>query len=372
MDMRGVKAALVLLILIGLGCGTALAADELAGASQGVEKPSVSRLRAAIEGDSIVLSWNGSGNSGTACIVYRSRTPFSPETMEKAQRLGSVDAGAGQYSDSPPAGMDWYYLVLVLDKDGLPAQVFLPMQTMTKVPLRIELPANVGKTETAPPSPTRNVKAEAPRMESQAGKQASQVAAPPPAQEKIADSLKPASLETEKAAEKPVALPLPGDNIPVDVDERDAPLPIFLFNSGIPTSNAQDDLAHGEAASLDPEAEKAAQALLAAGREGGPPPPSIQVIPARDAVAGEDDLVLIAQGIMKGRDWASGRDRLKAYLEGRHAELDKARASYYLGICLVELGSLDEGIYHLLRARDAFPVEAKPWIDYATDLLGGR
>jgi hypothetical protein len=384
MDMRGIKASLPLVVFLAAAAGLAAegpaasapGAMETPGvAAPGAALPGVSRLRASVEGLSVVLTWVDSQGPATSYVVYRSRQAFGPEVLPKALRLASVGAGIGTYRDSPPPNQDWYYLVLALDADGLPALVFTPMATMTKFPLKIESQPAAASTTPRPAEAKAQPKAAAPAPEESAPAEAAENASPSASgpenqvaqvqgDEKIAESLSRASLDSVTAA-GPSAFAASPEPAPVSTEERPAPLPYFLYNSGIPTSSVQGDRTHGEAEGISPASELAA-AKLRGGNEGGrPAQPQL-----RDLAAAGGRIAAIVQGIDSVQDHGGMAAALRKYLETETSSEEKARARYYLGVCLVKDSILDSGIYELLKARDFFPVETRDWIDYATALLG--
>jgi hypothetical protein len=103
--------------------------------------PFPSRLRVAIKGPQIILTWIDSPDVKGGYAVYRHSEPMNTGNLEAAARLAVVDAGVRTYADSPGDAAPHYYLVLALAEDGSPYQVFIPAKNSTTIAVAAEAPA---------------------------------------------------------------------------------------------------------------------------------------------------------------------------------------------------------------------------------------
>jgi hypothetical protein len=106
--------------------------------------PFPSRLRAAIKGPQIILTWIDSTDVKGGYAVYRHTEPMNTGNLEAAARLAVVDAGVQSYADSPGDAAPHYYLVLALADDGSPYQVFIPAKNSTTIAVAAESPSAEG------------------------------------------------------------------------------------------------------------------------------------------------------------------------------------------------------------------------------------
>jgi hypothetical protein len=129
-----------------------LAAEGGALAPDAVFAPFPSRLRAAVKGDQVTLTWIDSPDVEGGYVVYRSSAPMNAGNLEAAAKLAVVDRGAQTYSDRPGDATPYYYLVLALAEDGSPYQVFIPAKNATSAAIAAEAPAQpVAAAQPAPP-----------------------------------------------------------------------------------------------------------------------------------------------------------------------------------------------------------------------------
>jgi hypothetical protein len=129
--------------------GDVTATSGLASAPESVFAPFPSKLRAAVRGNEIVLTWIDSTDVRGSYIVYRSTKPINAENLESAVKLAVVDPGIQTYIDRPGDTTPYYYLVLALAEDGSPYPVFIPAKNATAVAIGIEQSALAA----APPAP---------------------------------------------------------------------------------------------------------------------------------------------------------------------------------------------------------------------------
>ncbi len=127
-----------LLALLPLLAG--LASCPFWAQGSGNAMPAISRLRAAVEKDTVALTWQDATSGAPSYLVFRGREPFSGSSLPRAERIGTVGPGIGHFEDQAPPSAGWYYLVLAVDENGKPFEVFTRMGTMTAIALSIEAP----------------------------------------------------------------------------------------------------------------------------------------------------------------------------------------------------------------------------------------
>jgi hypothetical protein len=383
--------------------------------------PSPSRLRAAIEGATIELSWNDAPSGAAGYAIYRSLAPFSKEAPPLSQLVGTAAPGKGAFVDKPPAGQEWYYLVLAVNEKGQPWPVFERMNTMTIVGLSVaaaESPQAKTPAPAASAAPSATTAKQAapvaakPQVSTAAAPSAGLSTAPlalsPPtpkpqtaqtqapqtqaAPPKAAPTVQPkiiaaagsrnapsrlAEAETEAVEKKPAETEAenpPPEPAPVSGPVREAPLPAYLYASG-DFGNGGQATTPGET-KLGSEAAKAISSLTRRVKaDSGPRLPEMRILQggsreARPAGDASQTIAGIAKDMGASSDWGRGRDRLAALLSSGLGPEEAALAHYYLGIALVRLGTLREGLFEFLQAQGNYPLETKPWIDYVIDTLG--
>lgn len=379
-----------LLLLPMVFCGYAVAQD--AGNAAPQNNASIRRLRAITEKNFVLLSWQDNPDMPGPYVVYRSLEPFSAATLAKAQKLGEIAAGVGTYTDSPPPGVGWYYLVLVLDAEGIPQIVFEPMQTMTAIAISVEASDFAAAPTPIAPAATPPIAAEPAAVEPpivppkpEVPSVPPPVAASPPKQSEMREDAEvkaalapsPAKTETPTAPTAPLVAkylspppPLPPK---FDIQERTAPLPYFVFGSleGKATTMPPSSIADSE---LDPTISKAAAILLSKASVAEMSVPEIKLLedPKEKASTLSGDLPSIAKAMIANRDWPWAITALNAFLESERSPTEVACARYYLGINLIESGKPEDGLYELLQARDKYPIETRFWIDYAIRIINSR
>jgi hypothetical protein len=162
--------------------GPAAAATAAATAAEPspetVFAPFPSRLRAAIKGPQVILTWIDSPDVKGGYAVYRHSEPMNTGNLEAASRLAVVDSGVQTYADGPGDASPHYYLVLALAEDGSPYQVFIPAKNSTTIAVAAEVPASAGSAAAAVEKPS-STKAAASAERQPEPKSAPPVAMPP-------------------------------------------------------------------------------------------------------------------------------------------------------------------------------------------------
>jgi hypothetical protein len=155
---------------------------------------------------------------------------------------------------------------------------------------------------------------------------------------------------------------------------RTTPLPYFLMETGASgggSALSQDD-GPPPMRPVSQETEKAISALLAKVPKIQYPMPATKILPEELASpsGGEDySLSLIVTDRIALKDWTGAIDQLRKYLSLNRGPKASARARFYLGEALAFTGSLRDAFFEFLSARNFYPLETNPWIEYALSIL---
>jgi hypothetical protein len=155
---------------------------------------------------------------------------------------------------------------------------------------------------------------------------------------------------------------------------RTPPLPYFLLEDGASGDGAELPQEGGPppARSLSSETEKAIATLLAKFPQVPLAMPATSVLPEElSAPSGGEDyaLSLIVTDRIAAKDWTGATDQLRKYLSLNRGPRASARARFYLGEALTFTGSSRDAFFEFLSAREFYPVETKPWIEYVLSIL---
>ncbi len=112
-------------------------AEQTVDSQSEVFAPFVSRLRIAVADPRVRLSWNDSDDVRGAVRIYRHTEPITERTFPRATLVGTVEPGVEQFTDTPPAPGDYYYVVLASDRDGTEYELFLSYRNATGSPVAI-------------------------------------------------------------------------------------------------------------------------------------------------------------------------------------------------------------------------------------------
>lgn len=130
--------SLAVTILICLAAVTSLA--------QTLEAPFVSRLRTEVEEGNVRLYWKDApGERIRRYNVYRSLLPFSDESFDRAQLVGTVDAGVEGYTDKPDQAGEYHYAVLGVTEEGQVIRMFVTFRNVTSNPVVFIPPTPTGQ-----------------------------------------------------------------------------------------------------------------------------------------------------------------------------------------------------------------------------------
>ncbi len=380
--------------------------------------------------DLIILTWVDSPKYTGNYVVYRSDAPLTPASFSTALRLGDIPSIAQTYSYAPPDSRSYYFGVFALSKEGSPYQVFLPAQNVTADGISIGKAATpapkpvANSAEGAPGAPSQpfvsdiaaKVKGDAIVITYKASPKsrlvlyrgvasisgapdlldATLVAAftdrngsftdyPVPGVDYFYALLGEEDLKAGKiliapgvnslttSVEVPAGAVSSGLSAPPP--SRTPPLPYFLLEEG---DFGDDSMAEYDglvpARPVSPETEKAISSLLALTPAIKPlmPPPRNLTEETAAPSGGEDyALSLIVSDRITAKDWPAAVDQLRDYLSLNRSPKAAARAHYYLGEALTYMGLAREAFFEFLSARDSYPTETEPWIEYVLSTLRG-
>jgi hypothetical protein len=421
MNMRKRGVVLCLLAAIAL---SAQAQDEKADT---VFAPFPSRLRAAVKENSVVLTWIDSPDLKSGYAVYRSEAPIDAASLPSAKRLGTITVGAQSYTDVPPDFKPYFYAVLAQAEDGSPYQVFIPAKNTT--PVGIALPPPKAPVAAPPPAAPQPAPAAGPFVSGIEAKargeaivisykaspksrlvlyrgsspiaqaadllEATLVAAFSDKNGSFADYPVPgveyyyAILGEEDLKAGKIGLALGVNSLPAAVQvrasatasgfietppaSRTPPLPYFLLeNESIGNAALSLDEGLPPPRAVSPETSKAIGELLAKAPMLKKTMPAVLVLPdeSRAPTGGEDyALSIIVKEKMQSKDWHGTIDQLRKYLSLNRSPKAAARARFYLGEALASVGTNQDAFFEFISARDFYPAETKPWIDYVLSTL---
>jgi len=155
---------------------------------------------------------------------------------------------------------------------------------------------------------------------------------------------------------KPSLAAKPG---PVAIDQRESPLPSYLY-PGIASPMEAMPKINPSDADLSPEIQDAIYRLLdGEGQEN----PGLPELIAPTGAEGKEWATL--RKALADGDWTTVKTGAARMAKGKDPNL----ARWFLGVGLVGLGKYREGLYELIPSADIYPRETKPWIDYALRAL---
>ncbi len=411
-----------------------LAAQAAPGpAEAGPVLPYPAFLRAAMRLGRVEIDWVDHPGALGGYRVYRHRSRIDASNLAEATALGDVAQGIRSYVDLPPDESEYYYLVLALGADGSPFPAFVPASNETAAPISLK-PALAAAPAPAPltPAPAPEIPLPSrPRVEALSAqprgdsivlsykggegerlvayrgtspiarasdlldavlvatfldKGGSFVDFPVPGIEYwyallVEDELKAGRIELvagRNATAQAARLALTSRNAAiaeVSPSSRTPPLPAFLLDAatGIPVPESPVEAPQRRAVS--PDTEKAVSGLLALAPQIKRPLPPLRLLAEElSPPSGGEDYALsliVTEKLVPG-DWAGAAEQLRKYLSLNRGEGAAARARFYLGEALAYAGASREAFFEFLTARDRYPTESAPWIEYVLAELRQR
>jgi len=413
MKLRKWSVLLALLATCLLSAYAQAPAASPSGEADSVFAPFPSKLMVTVKDGVVVLSWIDSPDVKSGYAIYRSTQPIDAKSFPSAIRLSGVASGVMSYSDMRIGPGEYYYAVLALAEDGSVYPVFIPARNVTATSLAVEsstlaagsLVSNLSAlangdavlvSYNAPPK-SRLVlyRGASPIAKAADLLDATLVAAFTNKDGNFADYPVPgvdyyyAVLGEEDLKSGNIALN-PGINslkVPVQVRaaalssgfgetlslSRTPPLPYFLIEDGA-TGKAVAPLDEGPPPerAVAAETAKAIAVILAKAPSLTPSLPQAAVLEEEKAkpTGGEDyALSIIVSDKIAAKDWPGAIDQLRKYLSLNRGPKVQARAHFYLGEALAFSGSRRDAFFEFLSARDFYPIETKPWIEYSLRMI---
>ncbi|GHV63722.1 hypothetical protein AGMMS49587_14610 [Spirochaetia bacterium] len=384
--------------------------------------PHVSVLRAEVRNNLIRLTWTDSPDAPGPVNIYRSNSPFTPDSAP-GQHLQPVEVpyGVQSYIDETESS-GWVYYFIAVTSAGLDSNGRLQSTVYnTVMPLSNTIAVNAhfdGSTIPAPAAPGTKPGISALRAVKdgeggvtisyrvddsarntvlyrsaqpiqgaedllravivQTGLTSPFVDYPVPGisyyyavifeDELSLGSVKivPGANATQEAVEVSTQsgrVGLPGANVEI----RSMPLPLMSFNYRVPGIDNFPESSSPKP--LGPEVAKAISDIHAPEPKGAalkrPRAFSDDLSEEDSSLWEEYSLKAIIQGPFLAQDWRTAAAELRRYLSLPHNNLTIARARFYLGQSLYFSGDYQEALFEFLMFKTEFPAEAKDWIDAA-------
>ncbi len=256
--IRARAGARLCAVTIALAVASGAAAQQAVTADPAgqPEVPFVSRLRAEASDGGIRLTWKDSPDVVGTCLIYRSPSEITAQTIATATLAGKVESGVESWVDTPPDGTPYFYAVVMQDAAGVVYPLLVPFRNVTTTAVAVAA---------AEPSPAAASEAASPPVPQAA-------AAVPPASAPEAAEITPAPAAATTAAPAPAApSPVPlgadiparitaiaaalsaaGDAVTVSFASSNPSRELLLFWSSTPFAGSSDLLRAASVAPLDP------------------------------------------------------------------------------------------------------------------------
>jgi hypothetical protein len=382
-DMKGRRTLVVALGIIILLLALPSSAEETGSGQVEAGIPTIDGLRAAIHGETIILTWIDDGSEAKAYAVYRSETSFSDASLADIASIAVVAPGKQNYVDRPPQGPSYYYAVAAISSEGQVLFVFRANHNATVVAISAEAPQAAALSQPSPSSPGKAAVSSqpAPVPLSAAPLLAQAPAAPsvPPAEKKLPEATLPQEAPAEAAlVEKPlVEIPRPVENpAPTPVppalestkgpEPRSTPLPAFLYRDSSVLPGHDDENSPDQ---LPPETAKALHQLQDGTETATYEGPELRFLPRTQREGDAATILLAAESLLSAGDWTGARAILEPLSGSGNAGPERDCAHFYLGIALAQEGRYRDALFELLSVREAYPAQTKPWIDFVVEGL---
>mgnify|MGYP001224346683 CR=1 FL=1 len=381
-DMKGWRTLLVAIGLLALLLAHRSWAEESDDGQTEAAVPTITGLRAAIHGDTIILSWTDDGPEAKAYAVYRSEKPFAGTSLAGIASVAVVAPGKQNYVDRPPQGSSFYYAVAAISSEGQVLFAFKANQNATVVAISAEAPQSpatppqpAGVTAAAPlpasvpPSPPPlNGEPLIAKAAPAAEKQPSEPQVQPKAPSEAPQAAKPV-IETPPPAEAAATPDLVSAVEPTVVaTSRSTPLPAFLYRDSSILPVGGDATAPGSG-QLPPETAKALQQLQDETESVPFTGPELRLLPRAQREGDSATILLAAESLLTEGDWRGARAILEPLSRSGNASPERDCAHFYIGITLAQEGKYRDALFEFLAVREAFPAQTKPWIDFVVEGL---
>jgi hypothetical protein len=386
-------------------------------------EPFVSRLRAAVRGPQIKLTWQDSFDPLVDYIIYRHTREITPENFKEAAQIARLERGQEMYVDAPPRQGEFFYAVLAVTPDGAVHNVLIPFRNKTTVGIVVktilpedELAAEVlqiaaraeqdrividftvsradrdlmlfrGTSPLLSPAQLRSTR-EARRVK---GIENRFTDYPVPGipyyyalvDEKLLTQGKITLEAGRNATKEPVEIPLraeialpplSGKALPDSPDSRlFTPLPYYILESRISANESlrQPVSAHIPAyRRLSPAAEKAVADIIArASPVQGSAPRPVLLEPDKTRGVSREDYTLgtILKSSFAEKQWEETENLLTHFLRMHISADARCRAHFYRGQALFFQKKYEESFMEFLLSGEAYYAQTQPWF---SELLG--
>jgi hypothetical protein len=402
---------LIIAVLAALLFIPNLTADE-----KDVYAPFVSRLKAAVRGPQIKLTWKDSPDITGNYLVYRHTEDITIENFRNAVLIGRVDSGEESFIDAPIERGEFYYAVLAQTAEGKIFDIFIPFRNKTVKSISIESTAE--EKDLAAVISGISVRVEQDRVEisfraSRADRNLILYRSTSPifsedqlSLSNIVRSLKSSetavidypvpgipyyyALVDEKLLESGIAVLAAGESaskdyaeIPLQKEEKSAfipakpetpaarpmPLPYFLLSREIGTGrrlSAQEAFGLPAAVTVSPETKQAVNELLAKAlpiQAYSKQPRILEIDKALGTNKEEYTLRTILDGPFDRRNWPETEKQLSNFLSVHLSEEIRIRAYFYRAQALFFQDRHSESFMEFLLASSRFYPEVRPWLD---------
>lgn len=387
--MQGMKGRRTLLGALGLLAVLLAPRSWADGVEDGqvlAAVPTIADLRAAIHGDTIILSWTDDGPEAKAYAVYRSEAPFSGASLAGRSSIAVVAPGKQGYVDRPPQGGSFYYAVAAISSEGQVLFVFRANQNATVVAISAEAPSSpaastqavtkpAGVTATGPQPSSGQLSAApliagptVPKTEPAVEKEPTEAQAPPAAPAEVPQAPAPLAEAPKVAEETGPTAPVPETETAAVPLARSTPLPAFLYRDAsiLP---GDDDVAAAPPGQLPPETAKALRQLQDETESDVPAGPPLRLLPRTQREGDSATILLAAESLLSEGDWPGARAILEPLSRMGSASPERDCARFYIGITLAREGRYRDALFEFLSVRDTYPAETKPWIDFVVESL---
>jgi len=412
--MRYLLLIVVLLLMFPIGAQKNPESKPLAQSvpTVGSTAPFPTRLRVAVKGQEITLTWEDNAEAKYGYAIYRSREAFIGSGIVGGLKVGEAKQGEQRFIDRPSESGSFFYAVFALSNRKEALATVVPSKNATVSAVTVEVNSIKGLSAKAEGDSivlSYSIDGKSSRLALYRG------TAPFSGATSLLDAVLVASFEDKEGHF--IDFPVPGVDywyallkeddlkagrigfilggnataIPAKIAEglyriglpetslfaRTPPLPSFLLDRGIGaetfSANIVPSSSRGSAKPISPMTVKAIASLLKGKPEKISALPRLKLLAAElvEPSGGEDYALslIVKDRILPGKDEAA-IEELKKYLSLNRSIITSARARYYLGIALSRRGEYREAFFEFLRARDELPVETSPWVDFLIFSLG--
>jgi hypothetical protein len=384
--------------------------------ANGVFAPFVSRIAAGVADGKVTLTWENSEDVNGYKQIYRAETEITENNLKNASLIARVGPEAASYVDTPPANRDYYYAVLLEDRNGDPYRVFIPYRNKTVAAVRLsETAAQATSAAAAVSGITASVTGDTVTVRFIPSNRTRELilyrsTAPLRSYADLAKAGYSILLGAGTDAVKDVPLPgvdyyyavvdaalvnsgkvefVPGQNstpAPVQIPlgelpaaaqtppERVYPLPaphvLYSIETGEELLPPLPFLLPQEMKLADAVRERVDNLIA---RIAQPPTPmAFELLPVDEAsnLEGEDLLLqTIAKAAVAAPDAKETADKFSEFLQTSHGDKAEARARFYLGQSYFLHGQTREALLQFVFAQSQYYVETQKWINACLETL---